>query len=365
MGSDRRQRKARFSGPRRMRRKRRTLRACLAVLVWSLAVPPMLSVVGVATNTRFDMLEPSALGWLADLSATLAAQSIGCGLVCLALAIPTRRLGAGLAAVVSIAVLTVAILGVERAPRASNPAGPLVSVLAINAWAGTPRGEKQLEVLLGSGADLIMLNESSEPLLGAIRRDPRVREAYPHFRLPDRAGSGFRFVLSKHPLRRRADAFGFLWPEIEQALGYHGQRVLRVDTPAGPFVFAGVQFRSPRAPERWAAGNGQASDTARGLAMIAERTRLPIIAAGDLNATPLGVRVRRFCDQTGLGPAKPALLIGGTYPSSLPGLARVPIDSGLVSPEVRVVSYQTVNMPGSDHAAALMVFELPGTRAGG
>ncbi|MEO0630287.1 MAG: hypothetical protein AAFY46_06120, partial [Planctomycetota bacterium] len=57
------------------------------------------------------------------------------------------------------------------------------------------------------------------------------------------------------------------------------------------------------------------------------------------------------------------LRIGGTYPASLPGLARVPIDGALVSPEIRLVSYRVVDAPGSDHDAALMVFELPGQAA--
>ncbi|MEO1715854.1 MAG: endonuclease/exonuclease/phosphatase family protein [Planctomycetota bacterium] len=358
----RRQRRATFSGPRRARR---GLRLAATVLAWLLAVPPLLAAIGIATHGRFDVLEPNALAWLADLAATLWAHAIACGLGCVLLTVLTRRLVAGLVSVLSVVVLVVAALGVDRAPASASPKGPVVSVLAVNAWAGNQRGDEQLEIMLASGADLIMLNESSGSLLRAIRSDPRVREVYPHFRLPDRAGPGFRFVLSRHPLRRGGDAFGFVWPEIQAALGYHGQRVLRVDLPAGPFVFAGVQFRSPRSPSRWAAGNAQADDTARGIAMIAERTRLPIIAAGDLNATPVGVRMRRFTQSTGLLIAKPALRAGGTYPSSLPRAARVPIDGGLVSPGVSVVSYRTIEMPGSDHAAALMVFELPGVRTGG
>ncbi|MEM7622384.1 MAG: endonuclease/exonuclease/phosphatase family protein [Planctomycetota bacterium] len=327
-------------------------------------MPPVVSVAGILAHNRFDVLEPTVVGWLADLAATLAAQAAVCGVVCMLLAIAARRLIAGLVAIASVLVLTVTVLGVERAPGVSDPEGPVVRVLAMNAWAGNQRGTEQLEIMLASGADLIMLNEVSGSLIRAIRSDPRVREVYPHFRLPDRAGPGFRFVLSKHPLQRRGDAFGFVWPEIQEAMGYHGQRVLRVELPQGPMVFAGVQFRSPRSPARWAAGNAQAADTARGLALVAQTTRLPIVVAGDLNATPVSTRMRRFSAETGLMPIKPALRTGGTYPASLPALGRVPIDGGLVSPGVRVVSYQTIAMPGSDHRAALMTLELPGQAAG-
>ncbi len=331
--------------------------------MWALLLPALASVLGVVTHARFDILAPTPAGWLADLAATLSAQAMAAGAASVLLAIATRRAVAGLLGLASLLVLLVSMLGVERAPPSREPEGPVVGVLAMNAWSSGVRGDEQLEVMLASGADLIMLNEVSGSLLAAMRSDPRVREAYPHFRLPDRAGPGFRFVMSRHPLRRGVDAFGFAWPEIEAALGFHAQRVVRVDLPAGPIVFAGVQFRSPRSPERWASGNAQAADTARGLAMIAEVTRLPIIAAGDLNAAPTSVRARRFAEVTGLVWAKPALRVGGTYPASMPGLGQVPIDGGLVSPGVRVVSYQAIEMPGSDHDAALMVLELPGGRA--
>lgn len=286
------------------------------------------------------------------------------GALCVVLAIALRRLVAGLLALGSVLVLVVAILGVERAPRSPDPRGPVVSVLALNAWSASEQGQAQYGMMLDVAADVIVLNEVSTDLLAVLRTDPRLREAYPYFRLPDRAGPGYRFVLSRHPIVRGGDAFGFVWPEIEAALGYHGQRVLRVELPQGPFVFAGVQFRSPRSPDLWVMGNRQAADTALGLSLIAERTRLPIIVAGDLNASPLSARSRQLAASAGLVRVKPALRIGGTYPAALPPFARVPIDGGLVSPGVRVVRYQTLDVPGSDHKAALMVFELPGQAAG-
>jgi endonuclease/exonuclease/phosphatase (EEP) superfamily protein YafD len=334
--------------------------------VWLLAVPPALSAVGVLVRPLYDPLRPSLPAWLADIAATLSPQALLPGAACVLLAIAARRFVAGLLALASLLVLLVVVLETERAPRSQangEAEGPIVTVLAMNVWSSSDRGAEQLRLMLESGADLIMLNEVSADLLAELRTDPRARAAYPYFRLPDRAGRGYRFVLSRHPIARGGDAFGFIWPEVEQALGYHGQRVLRVELPQGPFVFAGVQFRSPRSPERWAAGNQQAADTARGLSMIAERTRLPIVVAGDLNATPLGARSLRAARSAGLLRVKPALRLGGTFPALLPVPMQAAIDGGLVSPGVRVVAYRTLAIPGSDHRAALMTLELPGQAA--
>ncbi|MEO1533930.1 MAG: endonuclease/exonuclease/phosphatase family protein [Planctomycetota bacterium] len=306
---------------------------------------------------------PSRWAWLADMCATLAAQALVVGMLAVVVAIVARRLAAAVVSLAAVLVLGVALLDVPRAERSSDPEGPVVTVLAFNAWSTGTRGPDQLEMLLEADADLVMLNEASDSLLSELRTDPRVASAYPHHRLPDRAGPGYRLVLSKHPFTRGEAAFGFVWPEIEAALGRHGMRVVRVELPEGPMVFAGVQFRSPRSAARWAVGNTQAAETAAGLSMIADVTRLPIVVAGDLNASPLGVRSRRFAEASGLVRAKPALRIGGTYPASLPGLARVPIDGALVSPEIRLVSYRVVDAPGSKTIRAASWSELPGQAA--
>ena len=204
------------------------------------------------------------------------------------------------------------------------------------------------------------LVEPSDPLLEQIRTDPRVAELYPHFRLPARAGPGFRFVLSKHPLLRGEDAFGFVWPELRQSFGYHGTRVLRVETPAGPFVFVLVQMRSPRNAARWAAGNAQVMDAVRGLIAMQQSARLPIVIAGDFNGSPTGWRVRTIANRTGLLYAKPVLRAAGTYPAALPWPAQTVIDGAMVTDGVRVVSWSVLGSAGSDHEAVLIELALPG-----
>lgn len=325
-------------------------------------MPPLFAGLGVATHTSFDPLDPTPLGWLTDIAVTFAAVWLIVALAALGVAAIGRRPAAGLLALAALLVLAVTLLESPRAERTASPSGPVVRVLVLNALSVSTRGSDQLDMILDAGADIVMLNEPSASLLDAVRSDPRAASAFPYTRLPGTAGPGYRFVLSKHPLSVGHEGFGFVWPEIEEALGYHGARVARVTLPQGPFVFVGVQFRSPRSPERWSAGNKQALDTAQGVRLIAERTRLPVIVAGDINATPVGVRSREFARVSGLVRAKPALRADGTYPASLPWPLRVPIDGAMVSPGVRLVSYRSLAAPGSDHLAVLMELELPSQR---
>lgn len=351
----------RRKGPSRPRRRRNNLAGF--ILAYALALPPVLGAAATMLRGRFDPLEPTPAGWFLDQAATLAAAWIVLAIAAMAISILGRRLAAGVLSLAALLVLSVAVLDGDRAERTGSPEGPVVRVLVCNAWSSGTRGDEQLAMIIESNADIVMLNEASDSLLAAMRSSSELRAAYPYFRLPDRAGPGFRFVLSRHPIARGADGFGAVWPEIETALGYHGARVVRVTLPQGPFVFAGVQFRSPRSAERWAAGNVQALDTARGIRLIRDATRLPVIMAGDLNASPVGVRSRLIGRVAGLARAKPALLADGTYPASLPWPARVPIDGALVSPGVRLVSYRTLEAAGSDHLAVLMELELPGQAA--
>lgn len=348
----------RRQGRNRGARRRRPARAITA-LCWAGAVLGLALAAGAVSSAFIDPLSPTTPGWLASLASDLVAQSLA--LVCLSAiaAALLRRWGAALVCMPALLVLTTLLLGVDRAPRAgTDAAGPTVRVMTINALAQNDSARGLIDALLESDADVVMLNEPSRALLASLRADPEINEAYPHNTLVHNAGPGFRFMLSRHPLLERASGFGAIWPEVRQLLGPHGQRVARVETPAGPFVFVGVQLRSPRRPDRWAAGNEQARDLALGLAEVRSSTLLPVIVAGDFNASPTGRRSRELAARAGLRRVKPLLARGGTYPAGAPIPAA--IDGFMVSEGVRVRRWWTVPLPGSDHRGVIADLVLPG-----
>lgn len=272
-----------------------------------------------------------------------------------------------LAGVLPMLVLVSAVLGPARAPRVAGGGGaegggggvPL-RVMAINVLASNADGAAPIDAMLSADADVIMINESSRAMLDAIAGDSRFTRAYPHDQLVDRAGPGFRFLASRYPLLSGDAGFGFAWPEARDALGYHGQRVARVQSPQGPVIVAGVQFRSPRSPERWAAGNAQVLDMIAGLGLLRDRVRLPLVVVGDFNASPTGMRSARLESGLGLARAKPALVPRGTYPAGWPWPLSIAIDGVLVSEGVGVRSWRTLTVPGSDHEAVVVEVVLPG-----
>jgi endonuclease/exonuclease/phosphatase (EEP) superfamily protein YafD len=326
-------------------------------------VPALWAAACCAVLPAIDPQAISVLGWVVDTTANLAAQGLMLAVVAAIVGVFGRRWICAVAALAAALVLAVTVLGVERLPRTARPAGPRVSVLLLNALSRSAEGESQLALILDSGADLVMVNELSGDLLAAIRGDVRLRSAYPHFVIPDRAGPGYRVLLSRYPALTRDDGFGYLWDEVQDLLSPHGFRVARIETPRGPFIFAGVQMRSPRSPARWAAGNRQTSDTAEGLALLAEATRLPVLVGGDFNASPTGWRSRELARRVGLARAKPALRATGTYPAALPWPARTAIDGLLASRGTELMSWRTVAVPGSDHEAVLVELSLPGIAA--
>lgn len=313
-----------------------------------------------------DPARPTRFGWLVSLGSELVPQAFAASIVAAVIsagcALVMRRRGArALRAVVAVLVAVVLVLGWQagRVPRApwGDGSGSDVLVMAVNAHARNHEPAGIVAALLDAKADVVMLNEPSMNLIEALASDPRIGLLYPHTTRIAGAGPGYRHVLSRHRLVEGEAAFGTLWPGLARQLTYHGQRLVRVEMPAGPLVFAGVHFLSPRDPNRWAAGNAEAEAFAQSLATVAEEAGAPVILAGDLNSTPTGARSRRLARQAGLQRTKPLFRFGGTFPAGMP--ASLSIDGVLVSPGVGVLDWRVVALPGSDHDGILVRLQLP------
>ena len=80
---------------------------------------------------------------------------------------------------------------------------------------------------------------------------------------------------------------------------------------------------------------------------------------GDLNGSPTGWR-SKLLGRLGLIRSKPALLLSGSWPASLPSMFRVPIDAVLIGPGVSVASWHPLDVvTGSDHVPVIAEISIP------
>ena len=292
--------------------------------------------------------------WALDIGANLAFQTALLALVIGLWRLLRRRWGQAAVALGACA-LALAPLPHGRAERAGPSEGPTLVLLTWNSHVDNARPEESLRTILESGADVITLYESSDELLELMRASVALHEAYPDARIPVRAGAGFRVLLSAWPARRVPR------PREEVAAGdpAHGA-TWRIAHPDGPeFLVSMIHPASPRTPQRWRDGDDDIRrllDAAHGRLGALD---LPTIYVGDLNTTPTGARSRRMTREAGLLRAKPMLAPVGTWPAWAPWPARVAIDDAMLTPEIRVVSWEALPASGSDHLPVRMTLSLP------
>jgi endonuclease/exonuclease/phosphatase (EEP) superfamily protein YafD len=87
-------------------------------------------------------------------------------------------------------------------------------------------------------------------------------------------------------------------------------------------------------------------------AKIAQQQAL--IVVGDFNDTPWSTRFRQLLAESGLQLAKPSWGVHPTWPTGLPEFLRIPIDHGLLSPNLAAHKYQVGQAINSDHAPIVM-----------
>lgn len=215
----------------------------------------------------------------------------------------------------------------ERLPH-SDGDKPALIVVAANVHVGNRDPAPLVAWLRAQPADVVMLSELSEPyaemLSHALGDDYRYRELHPR---QSPFGIG---ILSRLPLRNAVlidDADGV------QAL------LAEVDIAGRPARIVAAHPMPPLAPEWHDKRDGM-------LAVIAQKTgRLPLIVAGDLNATPwstalIGLERHALLRTTGFAP---------TWPNSGRGAIGIPIDHVLASRHWRRGATSRGPDIGSDH----------------
>ena len=296
--------------------------------------------------------------WITDLIANLAAQvGIASALAAFWWLLRRRRIAFALASIAAgLSALAVLAPGLDLDARRfalDEPSEPAhrVRILVANALAQN-ENRAVADVLLSADADVLCLHEAPAWLIEELKVGGRWREAYPHYWISDRAGPGFRVLLSRWPQHdvrslRRGARFAAI------PVG----RVAVLDRPAGALAIANIHPRSPRSPDRWREGREIVRTLAEMRREHVEPRGLPLIVAGDLNSTPTGGTSIALASSLGLRRAKPVPRPIGTFGPLWP--AAIAIDGVLAPPSARVTAWRTLDLPGSDHNGLLVELEIP------
>ncbi|GEM_PF-2161459 len=234
----------------------------------------------------------------------------------------------------------------------AEPGRPLV-VLAQNLEYGRP--SDLAGVAASTGADIVVLSDLSSSQRTAVLHSSLMR-AYPHevgIDGEDRSGVA---VLSKDPITSATTVGGSTNARLVQLQTEHlGTVDLLAFHPPPPYE-----------------GNGWQGALASVTKFVADRAvstqrQVPLVVAGDLNATPDNLPLRRLLG-TGLrdaveevnGGYQPTWPAAGSQrlgPFTVPALS--PIDHVLVGQHLVVVTATTIATPGADHKGVVASIRPP------
>lgn len=309
----------------------------------------------------------SSRSWIADLVVMIVGPGwivVGAILGLLRLLLPgcpRRRLVVGMIAVASSVVFAwVGWNGRRLMPvpddevaRAQESPG-LVRIMQVNLnGRGSHQHAEALESLAASGADVVVVTEFPSIIWEQLRTESALSRAYPNFTYRDWVKNKVPgcLVLSRWPIEK------FKTPE---GLDHEQVFVGRVETPWGGLVVSQIAPQSPRTRARWVRGNEIVKAAAEVLGPMSKTQA--VVLGCDLNGTAFGNRGRRLRG-AGLRPGKAAWRVDGTWPTVMPGVARLVLDDMWVGTGVRVVYWRNALIPGSDHLSAEVGVRVePGAR---
>ncbi len=207
----------------------------------------------------------------------------------------------------------------------------------------------------GNGNGFVALARRTDPdVLVALEVTPAWAEAlaaldayYPYRIVEPRADAHGIALYSKFPLESSAvvESVPRGFPDIVATAIVGGARL----------GIVGTHPSQPLGASNYGARNLHLDS----LAALAATTPHPLIVVGDLNVTMWSVHYRRLEEKGGLVNARRGIGVVPTWPTFLLP-AMIPIDHVLVSPDIRVVGFDTVADIGSDHLPIVATLMVPG-----
>jgi endonuclease/exonuclease/phosphatase (EEP) superfamily protein YafD len=246
-----------------------------------------------------------------------------------------RRGLAGAAAVLLLVnVVVVAPLWFGRTPP---PEGPTLRVLAHNIYGGGPsRHAEILAALPSARADLAFFSQAMPDLAAAVEAGGTEHRLLFPREETDSVHALMVATAARDVIAADQVSLGPASPSSAVAVDVElDGRLIRV---------LGVHTRSPRTPSRAAIRDSEL----RHVAAWVRAQEVPVLVVGDLNTTPWSHAFRDLLAATELRDSQRGFGLQPTWPAGS-GLAMIPIDHALVSPELAVVRRTTGPARGSAH----------------
>lgn len=347
-----------------MRGEDRRFRRVSAWFCWAVAV--VLCLPGAALTAL--RLIPWDLGtpWIQLLSlfpASLLATATALGAMVLAVCLdprPTRTILAALVTAVLLLQLVVVaprVMSTEGAATAlqaagasgSLGAGRTVTVMALNVGSMGVDADALLSLARVRNIDLLALPELAPAGLEALEAAGLAAQ-FPFRALDvDWAGTGSA-ILSRFPLDSSA--------RVPESIFYQSRAEAAISGTSGRLHVTAIHIDSPRPGHTpsWRKELRQLGDLQRALPGSP-----PAILLGDFNASH---DHREFRDLLATGFKDAAQAAGKglapTWPSGSSMPPFVALDHVLVTPDIQVMAFATITVPGTDHSAVVAELTLPG-----
>ena len=270
-------------------------------------------------------------------------------LAALALAALGELLGARPAVWLGILTGVVGLVGlgpVWRTETDARPGGVPVTLLVANLSDENDAPAALRAALPAHDADILVTVETTRRAIGDAAE---LDAAYPHRLRIGSDGDALRVAMwSRWPLARG---------EFYLNNNPTPTAARAVVTPPGarPFGVIGVHLSWPVL--------GKQKRQARGIGDIVDEIGLPVVVAGDFNATPWSHALALAEEASGARmPGGYRITWRGVYPTPLgdiPDPLGLQIDHVLTSPEIGLTRIEAVPVPGSDHLGLLVTLSVP------
>ncbi|HMC96439.1 MAG TPA: endonuclease/exonuclease/phosphatase family protein [Flavobacteriales bacterium] len=236
-------------------------------------------------------------------------------------------------------LMTVVQVHVPVVHAAGGGAGPHLRIAQMNVLQPNLRHADVVQCALGSGADLIAVQEVGPEWAAALSRG--LADAYPYQHVEPRTNCYGIALFSRVPFTHVGTITVGGSPFIEAMItvGGRSMRVLAVHA-SSPIDYG--QFRNRNAQ-------------LRALAREVASQCMPTIVVGDMNTVHWDHAYADLCIRSGLSP-----LVGTgerSWPSMGP-LALIPLDHVLASAEIVSSGVDSFRLPGSDHRGLVADLQL-------
>ncbi len=222
--------------------------------------------------------------------------------------------------------------------------GPSVRVLFANVQVSNRAHDRVLELVRTADADVLVFQEVNDRWKSALTP---ITAEYPHVAGMTREDPFGTMVYSRLPILDHA------------TLSHDGAARwslrLTIDVQGTPLS---VVCTHPMPPVRKGSFELRNEQLQR-VTDLAGTLPRPLVVVGDLNTTMWSPWFRKLCDQADLASARRGVGVLGSWPASMPGFLRIPIDHVLVSPDVTVAGCRLGDAVGSDHLPIIVDLQLP------